>query len=1566
MTTKSLVLGSLLGILLVFLTSTTAWAAQRTLTADGNGGYYINMPYTGVDTLVIPNGVTTFKVYDDGGSSGNFWRNCDGRLVIKAPEGNQIRFSGDLYGLYEYNGYRYSVGEFEVYEGIFLENCCMRGLYSDRGERKIPRTLSYGNIVTFRFRQYHTKSTSAGIDVSVTLVDANAPHEIIVEDVSGGNVVCNQTEANTGASVTLTATADDGYVLDHIEIIDERRDTVEMIGGTWLTGNEATFTMPNAAVTITPKFVSEDEGPHYIYSGDEMGRFVIPEGVKSFVIEPLVLSSESNIVTLVLTAPDGYLIRIDNTNTFHSFWFAYEGDVADYGGDVLTPINGYASIGNTMTIINYESRTEAEEDILPLHISIVEANVAHSIYTQESDCGSVVSNLESAMAGTTVTLTATPNEGCMLAGIKVFDVKGEPDEAYGYPFGFINVTGGAWYTNNEGSFKMPYGDVVVIPYFIPIANTAEENLFIAIPEKDTVNVELSAGVSSLKVYDYRGPENVYGNNNDGYLVLSAPEGYRLNITEAKVETIDESSYLSVRDGSGADAQEFLKMWGMEFEREGNEPLLPLASSGRTLTFHFKSDDRDIRFKPDYDWGWPQELMGVELTVEVYDPNKQFNIDVYEVSEGSAISDLTKATAGQMVTVTATPNNGYIFQGIVIYDSYTGNELIQIRDGAWYNNSVKFAMPSRDIAIYPIFERTKEVEIAIPRKDTIKANIPDAIKKIYVHNYDGSYSNNNDGTLTLTAPEGCILFTEWGSISIYDEGDSLIIYDGSSASDDKLAEISAYDRIGELRSTGRSLTFHFKSDSYGNSHGAEIWVGITGANGMHRIVSGGMWGGHVAFDKNVAAEGDTVVVTAIPDDDFALSYAQAIWYDQYDNDYPIDMIGGTWYNNEARFVMPAGDVEVSARFYEMEYNTFYAYIPESDALTANIPEGMKWITVYNNKEYGDYGNYFNNSNGSLTLVAPEGHKLFVDDMSFAIADEGDSLVIFDGADTNQVRLAKISLGDEVGEIRSTGQSLTFQFKSNDEGTAGGVYIDVGVVNVSGKFRISLLDCSNGSITVDKKSALEGDTVTITANPKEGYLLSDLEASWYDSESRYHYIDVSGGTWYNNEAKFVMPAGDVKISAYFDRPENGRYYVTIPQTDTLKLDIPEGMQYIECSPEGEESEDEDWVYYNNNNGVLVLTAPEGYAFYVGGNNDLADIGDSLTIYDGADASARKLAEISFDDGVGSLVSSGRSLTFRFKSDASGNSYGPELNLMVVKKSGSAAVAILEDSDGFKVARIDGAYNGKDTVNIEKDIEVDHVEFSREFAVTANDSGMYSTIVFPFDYNASDIGGLDDILEFSDMVNNNGKLEVHMRRVWCRDGVDPERDCSGYEGNLKANTPYMLSTFQSNLVFDYDGPVTIKKTEEAVATVGNWQFRGTYSYKKWESGDPDLGKVYGFAATASNGVKIGQFVKAGTGAYIRPMRAYLMDISSKGEPKPAPAGHVSVWRDNGIPEEIDVVIVDGKKRASIAEGDSQPGDDRTVIGTINTRTGEFKLKRSYDLKGRPVNGTPKAKGMYIKGKK
>ena len=63
-----------------------------------------------------------------------------------------------------------------------------------------------------------------------------------------------------------------------------------------------------------------------------------------------------------------------------------------------------------------------------------------------------------------------------------------------------------------------------------------------------------------------------------------------------------------------------------------------------------------------------------------------------------------------------------------------------------------------------------------------------------------------------------------------------------------------------------------------------------------------------------------------------------------------------------------------------------------------------------------------------------------------------------------------------------------------------------------------------------------------------------------------------------------------------------------------------------------------------------------------------------------------------------------------------------------------------------------------------------------------------------------------------------------------------------------------------------------------------------------------------------------------------------------------------DDELPDRMDVVIIDNEEN----------GDEHTtVIGQFNTRTGEFKTQRNYDLKGRNTQGKTKAKGMYY-GKK
>lgn len=1306
MKTKSLVLGSLLGLLLVLFTSTTAWAAQRELSDDGNGGYYINMPATGVDTLVIPDGVTTFKVYDDGGVSGNFSRDCDGILVLVGPENLLIRLNGTIRT--EYDGW--ATATFSIYDAIDKTN----KLYGASRKSDIW-WLSEGNNLITGFSNLYSRQPTEGLNLTVTLVDKWGPFTIEEVSVAGGNLIDPPATAATGDVVSVTASnAAEGYLFDHIEIMDERGNLLDVTGGTWLTDKTATFVMPASNAIVEPIYVTESQGVHLEMPYEKISRVSIPADVESFILDG---NGDFLEVTkpFVLTAPEGYLIQVEGlrSDVAHSYdagsaFYVYDGDVPDAYESRAELITRMSS-SQTVTIVYVGSG----EFTGTMRVKLVDASVTHNVDVHYSGNGYAGGDLSSASTGNTINLTATPDEGYMIGSI--YAEAYLEDESWSLP-----ITGGTWYTSNDYSFTMPYADVRVNVEFVEKKTTANEGLSIEMPQRDTVFATIPADVESFAV----GGECVLETCN-GTLVLAAPEGLKFQLT-GDVKTYGNGARMAVFDGSGTGAT---KIWELD---QGNG--MYLNSSGDTLTLHYESSDSYMR---------------MNLLVTIIDPNKKYRIEFAKV-QGGTIDD------------------------------------------------------------YP--------ESAAPG-DTVTMNITTDIKSYNV----------------------CV---------------------------------EAYDL---------KTTFY----------------------------------------------------------EFNRCYRSA------------------WYENQVQFVMPEKDLSLEVYIFEAEYGD--AVIPRADTLRLDIPEGMKSIDIYS-----DYSNidwlYYSNSDGVLVLTAPEGYKLVVAEGAGDISDEGDSLIIYagDGVDAER-ELATISVGGEIGELENTGRSLTFKFKSDGEGNGEGVYANVRVVDVNEVYSITLAGTWNGNMISDKLSATVGDTVTLVATPDEGYLLNYFTVDWEDFHGSWNSISPVGGTWYSgNEAKFVMPRGDVLIYAEFRSP-NDYLRATIPTTDTVVANIPEGIRKLTvrtaCG----------WAYCDNNDGVLVLTAPEGYSLRLSGNTALVDE-DSLFIYDGAGTDAKVLAKMSNNNNhIDYIYSTGRSLAFQLKSNENGNDEYPELSVDVLKKSGSSAVAVYEYYNGYKFARIDGLYDGKDTVNIEEDMEVNNVEFIRNFAVTANDLGKYSTIVFPFDFNASSVSGLDDILEFSQMTEENGKLQVEMNRVWCRADVDPDRDCSSYEGNLKANTPYMLKMTNETLFFNGSN-YTIKKTEPAVATSGNWQFIGTYAYKKWEKGDTDLGSVYGFAATASNGAEIGQFVKAGSGAFIRPMRAYLKYSAPNGEPRPAPAGHVSVWRDrsNELPEEIEVVVVEGKGRAGIGSGESGSEKTTTVIGRINTRTGEFTpVTRTYDLKGRSLNAKPKAKGVYV-GKK
>ena len=194
---------------------------------------------------------------------------------------------------------------------------------------------------------------------------------------------------------------------------------------------------------------------------------------------------------------------------------------------------------------------------------------------------------------------------------------------------------------------------------------------------------------------------------------------------------------------------------------------------------------------------------------------------------------------------------------------------------------------------------------------------------------------------------------------------------------------------------------------------------------------------------------------------------------------------------------------------------------------------------------------------------------------------------------------------------------------------------------------------------------------------------------------------------------------------------------------------------------------------------------------------------------------------------------------------------------------AVQIRNYNSGTR-AVIDGMYDELDTVDIPKDTTVTSVVYKRKFTTGEK---AYSTIVFPFEVHMSRTYGVKMVLGFNGLedVTKNGvtKKAVTMKVVWA--------DTTKADVTLAANTPYMMLMAKEK--FEVDGSATLKATKDSIVRVGDWEFRGTYHRIEWDADHEDLGNVYGFSAEKTATTDVGKFVKAAAGAWIRPLRAYMI---------------------------------------------------------------------------------------------
>ena len=265
-----------------------------------------------------------------------------------------------------------------------------------------------------------------------------------------------------------------------------------------------------------------------------------------------------------------------------------------------------------------------------------------------------------------------------------------------------------------------------------------------------------------------------------------------------------------------------------------------------------------------------------------------------------------------------------------------------------------------------------------------------------------------------------------------------------------------------------------------------------------------------------------------------------------------------------------------------------------------------------------------------------------------------------------------------------------------------------------------------------------------------------------------------------------------------------------------------------------------------------------------------------------------------------------------------------------------------DGDYVATFDGT--STETVSIPMDVKVKSVIYNRTFT-----NGKCATLLLPFSLGdrQSLTGGT--LYKFAGVAEENGTWVATMTETT----------------TLKANTPYLIlpneNLTDAKITFDlYYDRVTLNTTtagEDSNDADELWDFIGTYEYKEWiadGANSDEIGKVYGFAGVAQDGINVGDFVKVASGAKIRPMSAYLKWKGLIAQHAPGRGMTHAAANEEELPSRITVRLL---------------GADGTVtnVGEIDMETGEVSFDGWYTLQGVKLNAEPTEPGIYINnGKK
>ena len=842
------------------------------------------------------------------------------------------------------------------------------------------------------------------------------------------------------------------------------------------------------------------------------------------------------------------------------------------------------------------------------------------------------------------------------------------------------------------------------------------------------------------------------------------------------------------------------------------------------------------------------------------------------------------------------------------------------------------------------ENTDETEgtaerwfVNIPKTGENKLTLTDA-SIIFFKVYDNGggpqnhYDNNCDGSLVLTAPEGCVLRLS-GTIVTEKGCDYLTVYDGNAKDDKKvlLNKVSsdasgAETTIDAVTSTGQSMTLYFHSDNAVKYFGLNLTVTVVNLSEKFTItVNNPEAGGTIeaSVGGTVAAQAamtDVVTLTATPASGYLLSSVSVL--DADSNPVAVDFNFST---NIATFTMPRSAVTVTPTFTDTwtAEGGFFINMPKAGDKLITIPTGMQSFKIYD--DGGATGNYSYNCDGTLTLTAPEGYVL---QLSGSIKTENtrDNLTVYDGSDNSGTvlidALYSSSNNNEktIPTVNSTGQSLTLYFYSDGSDSFAGLDLTATLVSTSTDYDITLSNPITGgsvSASIGENIATQAkinDVITLTATPESGYLLSNI--SVVDANSNPVAVKCDGS--FDNTATFSMPLSAVTVTPTFTDTwtAEGGLYVNMPKTGDKSITIPMGVQSFKVYDDGGAG----GRYSDNCNSTLTLTAPEGYALRLSGSvssqRSFFEV-DYLTVYDGSTASGTplldKMCSVTWDGTpftIPTVNSTGQSMTIYFYSDDFTTYSGLNLTVSVIPH-----VALADNADNSSL--IATAATSGETLDVTL------------VGRTLTKDGYWNTLCLPFSLTATQIAAsplAGATIKTMDNSNTGTSLSDAGALTLKFNTVDA----------IEAGKPYIVKweTTGDNIVNPTFSNVTISSTTPT--PVENYDqkvtFVGQYSPFSIVANDVLLGDNQGHKSEI---IMMATKNNLGYSQTTRQLKCFRCHFYV-----PANDGELSARS----------IVVD------FGDGET------TEIGTINNNRETIANNQWYTLDGRKLTGKPTTKGVYI----